>query len=532
VALAGAAGGAYAQQPPEPPRLPTFAQLEAAGARIGEIRIVPEDIFDLSDPRENNFFFRLANKLHINTRPEVIRRLLLFQPGEKVSVQAIEETERQLRNKAYFYDASIRPLAYADGVVDLEVRTRDTWSFDLGIGVSRAGGENTGRLSVKEDNILGTGISVGVGYTSDVDRKGVQFEVSDSNLFGTRGTIAAAHAENDDGRNSTFSLARPFYALDARWAAGFGVSSNDGLNAIYNAGNVEAEYRHRRTSGDAFGGWSPGLIRGWTQRYSLGVFHQDDTYELEPGKPVPERLPDDLNLSGPFLRFELIEDAYRKDTNVNLIGRIEDFSFGVQTMLQLGHALESLGSTRDAWLYSASVSDGVDITNTSFLLLNAGTSGRDRGENQALSGAARYYHRVGRRLLYYTALSAEAVHNPDAPGPLTIGGDSGLRGYPLRYQTGERRVLFTAEARAYTDWYPFRLFRVGGAVFYDTGRAWHGENVNTTNSGWLRDVGFGLRLLSARTSKGNVLHADFAFPLDPDPSIKRVQFLVKTKVAF
>jgi hemolysin activation/secretion protein len=124
------------------------------------------------------------------------------------------------------------------------------------------------------------------------------------------------------------------------------------------------------------------------------------------------------------------------------------------------------------------------------------------------------------------------VHDPDTPSPLNIGGDNGLRGYPLRYQSGERRVLFTTEARGYTDWYPFRLFRVGAAVFFDHGRAWKGENQNTVNGGWLRDVGFGLRLLSARTSKGNVLHADFAFPLDPDPSIDRVQFLVKTKIAF
>ena len=77
--------------------MPTFAELEAAGARIGEIRIVAGDIFDLSDPRENNCFFRLANKLHINTRPNVIRQALLFESGQPVSVQKIEETERLLR---------------------------------------------------------------------------------------------------------------------------------------------------------------------------------------------------------------------------------------------------------------------------------------------------------------------------------------------------------------------------------------------------------------------------------------------------
>ena len=246
------------------------------------------------------------------------------------------------------------------------------------------------------------------------------------------------------------------------------------------------------------------------------------------------RLPSDLTLTGPFVRFEVLEDAYRTDVNLNLIGRVEDFAMGMQGALQVGRALEGFGSTRDSWVYNASLSNGFDVTRDSFLLANVGAGGRhaEQGENQSVNAGARYYHRRGRHLVYYAALAADAIDNPDVPSPLLIGGDNGLRGYPLRYQSGERRVLFTLEARAYSDWYPFRLFRVGGAVFYDTGRAWKGENQNTINSGWLRDVGFGLRLLSARTSKGNVLHADFAFPLDPDPTIDKVQFLVKTRVAF
>jgi hypothetical protein len=64
------------------------------------------------------------------------------------------------------------------------------------------------------------------------------------------------------------------------------------------------------------------------------------------------------------------------------------------------------------------------------------------------------------------------------------------------------------------------------------GRAWGGENQNPVNAGWLSDVGFGLRILSARTAFGNVWHADVAFPLDADDSIKSVQFLFKTRVSF
>jgi outer membrane protein assembly factor BamA len=516
--------------------MPTFAELEAAGARIGEIRIHADNIFDLNDPRENNFLFRLANAIHIQTRPQVIRQALLFESGQPVSVQKIEETERLLRGYDFLYDASIRPVAVHDGVVDVEVRTRDTWSLDVSASASREGGANKGRISIAEENLFGTGISVGVGYTSEVDRKGTTFNISDGNVFGTRTSASYAYSSNDDGHGQSASLQRPFYELNARWAAGFSASEGEGTDAVYNAGNSVAQYRHRHQVVETFGGWSAGLVNGWVRRYSIGVSHVNDQYTLDPGNTAPERLPSDLRLVGPFVRFQLIEDEFRQDTNLNLIGRVEDFAMGIQANVQLGRALESLDSTRDSWLYSANISNGFDITRDSFMLTNAYVNGRyadgDGSENNSIGALARYYQRRGRHVVLYSALSGDAANNPDLPGPLTIGGDNGLRGYPLRYQAGERRVLFTAEARGYTDWYPFRLFRVGGAVFYDTGRAWKGENQNTVNSGWLRDVGFGLRLLSARSSKGNVLHADFAFPLDRTDDIKSWQFLVTSRVSF
>lgn len=57
---------------------PSFADLEAAGARIGEIRMLTRDIFDTDDPREDRLLYRWANALHVKTRPGVIERALLF----------------------------------------------------------------------------------------------------------------------------------------------------------------------------------------------------------------------------------------------------------------------------------------------------------------------------------------------------------------------------------------------------------------------------------------------------------------------
>ena len=526
---------AMAGQPNQEDAVPGFAELQDAGALVGEIRVNAEDIFDLDDPKENNAFYRLANKLHIRTRPGVIQRMLLFKSGEPVSVRLIEETERLLHANRYLYDVSIRPVAYHDGVVDIEVKTRDTWSLDLGLSYGRSGGVDSGGIALKEKNLLGTGISLGVARSTDVDRSGTEFQIAQDHAFGGWTSIAYSYASFDDGGNQSFNLARPFYALDTQWAAGLRLSKDNRIDSVYNSGVISSQYRHWNDSTETYGGWSEGLIDGWARRYSVGLTYQDDIYEIEPGLAPPPELPADQTLVAPFFRYEVIEDSYREFKNRNQIERPEYFAMGFQSSVQLGRSLTALGSSREVWLYSGRVSDGFELRSNQTLLTSGSLSGQygnGTGEHNLFSGSVRYYAPHSKRALFYAGVSGDFVRNPDISDLLTLGGDNGLRGYPLRYQSGDRRALLTFEERVYTDWYPLRLFRVGGAVFFDVGRAWGGENQNAVNPGWLSDVGFGLRIPSARSASGNVLHADVAFPLNPDPSIKSVQFLFTTKVSF
>src|SRR3954471_13378663 len=187
----------------QPAATPSFAELEAQGAVIGAVRIDARDIFDVDDPKENNALFRLANRLHSTTRPSVIARDVLFKSGERVSVKLIEETERLLRSNRYLHEVSIRPLNYRDGVVDIEVTTRDTWSLDPGLSASRAGGANSGRLSLREYNLLGSGISAGISYSSNVDRAGTEIGFADNHLFDNRTAIASTYGVLDVGKVQT-----------------------------------------------------------------------------------------------------------------------------------------------------------------------------------------------------------------------------------------------------------------------------------------------------------------------------------------
>src|ERR1700694_4566880 len=78
VALASAFAPAMALEASPAQGVPSLAELERAGAKIGEIRVDTLNIFDVDDPAENNALFRLANRLHIRTDRSVIRRALPF----------------------------------------------------------------------------------------------------------------------------------------------------------------------------------------------------------------------------------------------------------------------------------------------------------------------------------------------------------------------------------------------------------------------------------------------------------------------
>ena len=493
------------------------------------------NIFDTTDPKEDNPLFRWANRFHVLTRPSVIERALLFKSGEPLSVRLIDETERILRSQQFLYDVKFRPAAVHDGVVDIDVETRDTWSLDLGASAGRSGGANSSGTHLKEYNLLGTGISLSVGHSNSVDRSGNEFEFANERAFGGWTRLSYRHATNSDGRSDAMAVVRPFYALDARWAAGLSASRDERVEAVYNAGAVASRYRHRQERAEVFGGWSAGLVHGWVRRTSLGLSVQDDAYAPERGFAAPARLSPDERLVSPFLRIELLEDRVEKELNRNLIGRPEFFALGLASSVQLGWAATGLGSSRNALLYAASVSRGFEPAPAQILTASAQISGQfTQGlvRRQLLGAQLRYYLPQSARWLFYAAASVDRVTRPELGDMLQLGGDNGLRGFPLRYQSGERRARFTLEERFYTDLYLWRLFRIGGAAFFDTGRAWGGDNVNALNPEWLHNVGLGLRIVSARSAFANVIHLDLAFPLEAVGNMKRVQFLVRTKTSF
>lgn len=512
------------------------ASLISPTAKIGSINIDNGSVFNLDDPQEDKALYRLANKIHATTRPDVIQQQLLFKPGDLYSFRQLEESERILRTNRYIQDAKIEAVLNDNGVVDVNVHTTDAWTLMPRFSLSRSGGKNDAGLGIKEMNLFGTGTDVEAIYKSDVDRDSRILKLVNRHLGDSWYSLNAAYANNSDGHTYIFGFGKPFYSLDSNSAHGISLLDDEQIDSLYDRGEIVAQYRNQAKSYEVFKGWSSGLTNGWTRRYTTGIGYDENRFSAYDDSTAPMSImPEDRKLVYPFVGFEFMQDRFEKAENLNQINRTEDRYLGTRFAARLGVARNSFGSDRNAWLINAGAQTGFGNSQKNSLILasNFATRVEDAGpQNLTVDVSARYYRRQSDRRLFYASLSGTFGHDLDIDNQLLLGGDNGLRGYPLRYQTGDKSALLTLEQRFFTDWYPFRLFRVGGAVFFDAGRAWGDSSVSNRNNEILKDIGFGLRLGNTRSGQGRTTHIDVAFPLDGNNSIKNVQFVIETKKSF
>lgn len=512
--------------------------LASRGAVVGNVDITVDNVFDPSNPEEDKPLYRWANRVHMSTRESVIESVLLFEPGDPFDPRLLEESARLLRSRGYVAEATAVPSRYdaATNTVDVDVRIRDAWTLEPDLKLSRSGGENEYGLGITDDNLFGFGKSLSLSYSSDVDRDQRLFAYSDPNVRGSRTRLNVSFADTSDGNRAYIATGRPFFALDTRWSLTGSALDDKRVDKLYGLGEIIDEFRHERRAFSVQGGGSRGLIDGRARRWLAGVSYERNLFSPDPDSPAPLLLPEDRTLLYPWIGMQWVGDDFREMTELNDMGRTEDISLGLQLFLSIGRASSRLGSDRNATMLSATTSKGWEPGGPGRLLLfDAGASTRieaGHAHNSVVFGSARYFHRNLGRHLFSASLTATLANRLDAENQVLLGGDSGLRGYPLRYQSGERSAVLTVEQRFFTDWYPFRLIRVGYAVFFDAGRVWGQDARGTPTLGTLSDVGIGLRLSSPRSSGRSVVHIDLAFPLDGDPTIDDMQLIVEKKASF
>ncbi|MBT71500.1 MAG: hypothetical protein CMQ15_05580 [Gammaproteobacteria bacterium] len=315
-----------------------------AGTALGEIHFTRLPIFDETNPDENNPLFRWANRFHILTRETMVSQQLLFDSGQTYSSRILEESSRLLRTQGYFYDAEIRPVRYCNERIDVEVITKDNWSFTPNMSIDRSGGENTYSIGLRDSNILGLGKQLTVSSGRDLDRRSSELSYEDNNVLGSRVTNRTTLIDSDDGFMRAFELALPFFFLDSRQSWSVRIEDTERQDEQYFRGDDVSEVKHNIEDFELEYGFSQGLVNSTVKRWGIGYRYRNDQFGLADELPPPLQFPDDKELSYVYFKYEVVQDYFDTAFNLDQIYRTEDIHLGHHLSNRFGIAADAFGS--------------------------------------------------------------------------------------------------------------------------------------------------------------------------------------------
>lgn len=493
------------------------ADLDAA-ARIGRVRVVRQQIFDPNDPAENNPLYMLANRLHVLTRESAVREQLRIAEGDSYSGSMLREAERILRAFPWLYDVRVVPTRRCGEQVDVAVVTRDVWSIVPTGDVNRSGGENSFAFGLKDQNLFGRGETLGVFYQDGVDRDGVAAFYTDPAVSGGLWSLSLFASDNSDGGRLSVNARRPFRSLDDLRSHGFSAARDERIQPLFATGFRVAEFVQRSVSAQAYLARSTGRVDGHVRRWTLGLAHFDNEFGRAPGLLQPAELPEDRQATYPFVSLELLEDEWEAAANLDLIGRPEDVYLGRRITASVGVSPDAPGADDGRVLFTASWANALRVTPAWLLSMSFGANGSvttsdGEAENLIATVATSSYYRQSESFAAFASADYSWTRGLTRDRQLLLGGDSGLRGYPQRFQEGDRRARLRLEQRWFSAAHPFRLFRFGAAAFADVGRSWFPGDPDDDESGWLANVGIGLRFMPTRFPSDSIVHLDLAVPV-------------------
>jgi hypothetical protein len=488
--------------------------------RIGKITVHALDVYSM-DEAERGFFYRLADRLHIETRQKVIRRFLLFHEGDLYRPERLAETERNLRALSFLKSATVTASPQHDGVVDVTVTTQDSWSIAPETQAGSKGGTNTYGASISETNLLGYGKDVELGWDKGVDRTRFGLNYNDPAFFAPYWRAHFGYAINSDGYDHRVSIGRPFYSFATPWATEFAFTGFRQNDRLFDRSVVVTRFgqKHRE------------LLLGYgialdpndqhASRITAGLRFTDDHFFALPNRS-PLGIPAAREFRYLFVKLERVGNDYVKVNFVNKDLRYEDFNLGGRTSIEAAVSPKAFGADSTSGFLRFAAGQGRRFGDNAFFMPSASVSTRlDAGPQNTvatanllyvLRGGTEYPHALVGRLMMKSGwrLDPEVQFFAD--------GLTGLRGYRLHSFAGSRAITMNLEERVYLGREILQLASPAVVAFVDSGNATYRGMSDLL--ALKTDLGVGIRIGLPRTPK-NVLRIDFAYALNRDPLGRR-----------
>lgn len=480
--------------------------------RIGRITIHTGDVFSDAEVASGRLY-ALADRLHRETRPTVIREFLLFREGDVFDPARLQETERNLRALRFLRSASVRASEPHEGLVDVTVTTADTWSLEPGTSGGSSGGVNTFGFEITEKNIAGTGRSGSLSFHRGVDRSRMMLELTDPAFLRPYLKARAAWARTSDGYERRASVTQPFYSVRTARADEVSYKRWRRDDRIYRAGSVSSVIPHDHEQFLASYGIAPQTTEASATRVTAGVRLLEDRM-YDPSLSDPRR-----RFRYLFFRVDRVNDHFITLTFVDSGIRPQDINLGRRMFAEGAVSPTILGARRTSGFINAGISQGAGF-GRSFVLGKAAFESRidDGLRNAIFSGNVRYVRRFESDLPQ-TLVGRASVNqgwNLDPERQFFADAESGLRGYRLHAFEGTGNVVVNVEHRVSLGRELFHVASPGVAAFIDAGAPMD----RLRPLGWKCDIGAGLRIALTRSSR-NLLRLDLAYGLQHDPLGRR-----------
>lgn len=500
--------------------LPTTLLAQAVPSRpesggrpiIRAVEIRRHGVFDSTEA--TNWIFRTANSLHATTRNNVIRRELLFRPGEPYDSARVAETARNLRSLGVFRSVDIDTMRTDSGLV-ARVVTRDGWSTRLDFRFKSTGDQIIFTAGILESNLFGTITEASVWYRKDPDRSSWVTTFRQPRLLWNAVGVGVRYDDRSDGRIISGTITQPFFSLSS--PHGFQVDGEDRDERIlrfFDGSDVARDtVRRRFVLGRAeYGVALRASPTGYLRVGINGQIRREDY------------LPEALHASTPFTRTltgaiggfaEWRLARYIVAQGFQGFGRQEDVDVSSFLRLGVNVAPRAFGYDRDGVGPNLSAQTGRSLGH-GFIYLGAvasgllSSAGLDSGQAQ-VSGTL--VLQPGRRHVAVLHGSAGWQKNNRPGGEYDLGAGFGPRALRLHAFTGDRYVFSMAEYRWTAAEDLWGLVGVGLAGFVDHGGAWYDGTPRRT--GW--DAGFGLRLGPSRTPEPEAIRVDLAYRFASGP---------------
>jgi hypothetical protein len=484
------------------------------GLPIAAIHVNRNDIFDTTNPKTKAWFYRWANALHIVSKEDFIRSMLLFEEGDPYSASVAAESARILRSLGIMNPVDITARKVDEGV-EVTVETRDQWTLKVGAKLGIFGDRTTYYIDAEEENLFGWGKAVGVAYESDDERSGWAVNYFDPNVLDSRWRVSLAHADFSDGYLDEVVVDRPFYSLSTPWTWGVNGFRQELVDHLYSQSeSVVRGLRNTERLGIWGGGRLPGgniitrrLIGGWEYRRDR---YSDWVWEIA-GEPYPA--PEDRTINGPRLSYEQVANRFVVVRGFRAWAVQEDVALGPNFRFTTIFSTPTFGGDRRRVLMSGGAHAARQLGKW-LILGDTWFSGRveDGGTHNFVAGVQVGAAQLGKSGLQ-TRLLVEGSHRLDSDRQLTLGADLGLRGWDPDYFDGTGRAVLNLQWRKLIKPEVLGLFSVGIVFFGDAGYTWN-PRVGPDTNGVRFDAGAGLLFDLSHLGRSTLLRVDAALPDD------------------